>query len=202
MPLTDRFTNEKHDTALEALSGADDYSPEENLIQYVTQPDNRVLRHGSFAVTTDVCGLDRKVEEQPEFSNREQEEDGFFRIFEFPKPWPQKHPVTTLHPLQEWEGYVLEIRVTDFVVRLIDLTAGSTREEEEAVIPLAEISDQDSAKMSPGSIFRWVIGYERSPSGTKKRVSQIVFRDLPAITKTDIQDGESWALETIRLLKL
>ena len=184
------------------LSGADEYSPEENLIQYVKQPDNWVFSQGSFAMKTDVRGLDRKADEQPEFPSREQEEDGFFQILEFPKPWSQKHSVTTLHPLQEWEGYVVEIRATDFVARLIDLTAGSTREEEEAVIPLAEISDQDSAKMSPGSIFRWVIGYERSPSGTKKRVSQIVFRDLPAITKTDIQDGESWALETIRLLKL
>ena len=75
-------------------------------------------------------------------------------------------------------------------------------EEEEADIPLDEISDEDSAKMRPGSIFRWVIGYERSVAGTKRRVSQIVFRDLPAITKTDLRDGEKWACETIRSLEL
>ena len=110
--------------------------------------------------------------------------------------------MATFHALQEWEGYVLEIGETDFVARLVDLTAGSEQEEEEAVIPLVELSDEDSANMRPGSIFRWVIGYERTVAGTKKRVSQIVFRDLPAITRIDLRDGETWALETIRSLGL
>ena len=54
--------------------------------------------------------------------------------------------------------------------------------------------------MADGSVFRWVIGYERSPAGTKKRVSQIVLRDLPAVTEADLRDGEEWARETIRAL--
>ena len=33
------------------------------------------------------------------------------------------------------------------MARLVDLTAGSTHEEEEAVIPLAEISDNDADRM-------------------------------------------------------
>ena len=73
----------------------------------------------------------------------------------------------------------------DLVARLVDLTAGSSHEEEEAVIPLDEVAEQDVHKVCLGSIFRWVIGYERSAAGTKKRVSQIVFRDLPAIAGTD-----------------
>ena len=77
--------------------------------------------------------------------------------------------------LQEWEGYVIEIGEDDFTVRLLDLTAGSSHEEEEAVIPLSEISEDDFKHLRLGSIFRWVIGYERSTSGTKQRVSQIVF---------------------------
>ena len=89
----------------------------------------------------------------------------------------------SFHALQEWEGYVVDVGTTDFVARLVDLTAGSAHEEEEAVIPRTELSHDDDAKMSVGSIFRWVIGYERSPTGTKKRTSQIVFRDLPAITR-------------------
>ena len=202
MPQSQRISVDNHGTALEALSVVDDYSPEETLIQYVNQPDKRIFRYGSFPLTTDVRGLDSKADVQLEFPIREQEEDGFFQILEFPRPRPQKHSLTTLHALQEWEGYVVEVRNIDFVARLVDLTAVSTHEGEEAVIPLAEISEEDAAKMSPGSIFRWVIGYERSPSGTKKRVSQIVFRDLPAITKTDIREGESWALETIRSIKL
>ena len=80
--------------------------------------------------------------------------------------------------LQEWEGYIVDMEGDELVARLVDLTAGSTHEEEVVVIPLAEFSECDAATVRVGSIFRWVIGYERSPSGAKKRVSQIVLRDL------------------------
>ena len=99
---------------------------------------------------------------------------------------------------QEWEGYVVDVGKTDFVARLIDLTAGSEHEDEEAIIPLAEISDRDAERIREGSIFRWVIGYERSVTGTRKCVSQIVFRDLPAITAADLREAEAWAEETAR----
>lgn len=119
------------------------------------------------------------------------------RIVDLPPPIATV-PTPTLHALQEWEGYVVEIGENEFVARLIDLTADSAVEEEEAIIPLAEISDRDAGSIQLGSIFRWVIGYERSPSGTKKRVSYIVFRDLPVVTKDDVQDGQVWAAEVIR----
>ncbi len=102
----------------------------------------------------------------------------------------------TFHALQEWEGYVLEKGDDEFTARLLDLTAGSLQEEEEAVIPLAEISEDDLKRLHPGSVFRWVIGYERSASGTKRRVSQIVFRDLPVVTKQDLAEGKEWARKT------
>ena len=108
----------------------------------------------------------------------------------------------TFHALQEWEGHVLEISGNEFVAALVDLTAGSSHEEEEAIIPLTEISDHDAATLRAGAIFRWVIGYERSRSGTKKRVSQIVFRDLPRITDRDLQQGKEWARETRRAFEL
>ena len=119
-------------------------------------------------------------------------------VLSFP-PRPSPDPLrATLHALQEWEGYVVEIDRDQFVAQLVDLTAGSTHEEEEAVIPLAEISECDAAAARVGSIFRWVIGYERSPAGTKKRVSQIVFRDLPRMTERDFREGRKWARETMR----
>ena len=124
--------------------------------------------------------------------------DGATSVLSFP-PRPSPDPLrATLHALQEWEGYVVEIDRHEFVARLVDLTAGSTHEEEEAVIPLAEISECDAAAARVGSIFRWVIGYERSPAGTKKRVSQIVFRDLPRMTERDFREGRNWARETMR----
>ena len=44
--------------------------------------------------------------------------------------------------------------------------------------------------------------YERAPSGTKKRVSQIVFRDLPRVTEQDLNRAGSGARNTIEALKL
>ena len=94
------------------------------------------------------------------------------------------------------------MRATDFVARLTDLTAGESYEREEAIIPLAELSDHDAARITAGSVFRWAIGYERSPAGTKKRVSRIVLRDLPAVTEADLRGGEEWARETVRAFGL
>lgn len=118
-----------------------------------------------------------------------------------PPPVPMR-PVrhASLHAMQEWEGYVLDVGETDFIARLVDLTAGATHEQEEAVIPRAELSEGEDAKMRPGSVFRWVIGYRCSPEGTKERVSRIVFRDLPAITPRDLREGEDWAQEMARSL--
>ena len=113
---------------------------------------------------------------------------------------PVKAQVDRLHVLQEWEGCVVSIEDDAFVAQLVDLTAGRTYASEEAIIPLDQVSEHDAANMEIGSIFRWVIGYERSVAGTKKRVSQIVFRDLPAITSSDLQEGEAWAQEMARSL--
>lgn len=104
--------------------------------------------------------------------------------------------------LQEWEGYVIDISDGNFVARLWDLTGGAKREEEEATIPFAEITERDRRKMRLGSIFRWSIGYEHTEGGTKRRVSQIVFRDLPVVTKADLDEASEWATETLRLLGL
>ena len=132
---------------------------------------------------------------------REQDNNRFFWAELLPRQEPKRASARpTLHALQEWEGYVIEISTNEFVARLTDLTANMSIEDEEAVIPLEEISDDDAANLRLGSIFRWVIGYERSGAGTKKRVSQIVFRNLPVVTKSDLQDGEAWAQETLRSL--
>lgn len=128
------------------------------------------------------------------------EQDGSVRIIGLPPLSAPPSVGASFHALQEWEGHVLDVDETNFVARLLDVTAGASHEGEEAIIPRVELSEDEDAKMRAGSVFRWVIGYERSPAGTKKRVSQIVFRDLPAITSSDLQDGEAWAQEMARSL--
>ena len=127
---------------------------------------------------------------------------GHISVVSAPPKLSHATAAATFHALQEWEGHVLEIGGDEFVAALIDLTAGSSHEEEEAIIPLTEISDHDAATLRAGAVFRWVIGYERSPSCTKKRVSQIVFRDLPRVTTRDLQQGKEWARETRRAFEL
>ncbi len=158
------------------------------------------VAHGADARTMGVIDTGEEVATRPTSAGRQQQNDGFALAPEPPDPEPW--PARTFHALQEWEGYVVAIRDKDFVVRLLDLTFGSTSEEEEADIPLAEISGEDSVKIRPGSVFRWVIGYERSNAGAKRRVSEIVFRDVPEITEADLRDGEAWAHEAIRSLNL
>ncbi len=118
-----------------------------------------------------------------------------------PPPSPRLLMRPTLHALQEWEGYVVEIEEEEFVARLVELTAGREHETEEAVIPMEEISERDAARSVVGSFFRWVIGYERSADGTRKRVSRLAFRDLPRITKSDLRTGREWAVRMEAALK-
>lgn len=102
-------------------------------------------------------------------------------------------PTPTLHPLQEWEGCVAEIRGDEFVADLLDLTAGDAVEAEEAVIPKEELSPEDQARLAIGALFWWVVGYEASVGGARKRVSLIVFPDLPPMMEADLDRGRGWA---------
>ena len=115
------------------------------------------------------------------------------RFLSFPPSRVLARPTNTLHPVQEWEGHVVDIGDDEFVARLVDLSAGSSVESEEAIIPLAAIDEQDASRMDVGKIFRWVIGYERSVEGTRTHVSRIVFRDLPRMTARDFEEGQEWA---------
>lgn len=124
--------------------------------------------------------------------------DQVAKIMHFPTP-PEASPTTMLHPEQEWEGYVVEINDTHFIVRLIDLTAAQRHEEEEATVPLTELSEHDRERIVVGSYLRWVIGYEVEVStGNRTNASRIIIRDLPAFTAADLRAGEAWAGEVMR----
>ena len=132
--------------------------------------------------------------------------DGPFLKLRTPDPTPENRNWVTMHPLQEWEGYVLSRGKDDFAARLTDLTSESLASdppqsfEEEAIIPLSEVSDDDVERLYPGSVFRWVIGYERAASGTKRRISQIVFRNLPSFIDKDKIEGVEWANRVMQVL--
>lgn len=116
----------------------------------------------------------------------------------FPEQLPKlPAPRYSFSVLQEWEGYVVSITSENFTARLVDLTRNCSIEAEEADFPLDDLEDADRSRICPGAIFRWTIGYRRSPGGTKFRQSSIVFRDMPIWTKKEIEknrlDAAEWA---------
>ncbi len=196
MPHAVQTTAAQHADAYEWVSEFDE-GVAEDLLKNVNHGVGRALERKLDPPSTTAHNRDMKKGTLPFFAGREQDGKVLTPVFDFPQLRGTQSQPVTLHALQEWEGYVTEIKDTGFTALLTDLTAGETNPGEEADIPKDEILEEDAAKIQVGSIFRWVIGYERT-AGAKKRVSYIVFRDLPVITKSDLQDGEAWAREVIR----
>jgi hypothetical protein len=115
-------------------------------------------------------------------------------LLNLPKQPPQLFFSSTFSPIQEWEGYVRAIGPDTISADLVDITALERSITEQAEIPLDELSETAIKKLRIGSIFRWAIGYQRSPSGTKMRVSNIAFRDLPRWTQKDLREARDDAL--------
>ena len=172
-------------------------SPVQNLPQQVL---SLALEQEEVSPTARIRDQDMERGTLPVSASSEQEDNALSRIVTLPQPRVRRSQPVTLHALQEWEGYVVEIGEDEFVANLVDLTAGMSHVTDEATIPMEEISEHDAEKMSEGDIFRWVIGYERSASGTKRSVSQIVFRDLPRMTAADFEEGRKWAEKIARSL--
>lgn len=107
---------------------------------------------------------------------------------EVPERLPDHSP--SLFPKQEWAGRVTAIDNGTFDAHLRDVTGGG---REVATIDLEEVSPEDRARMRVGSLFHWVMGYERSAAGTRSNVSRIVFLDPPRLTKRDLERGRQWA---------
>jgi len=109
----------------------------------------------------------------------------------------ERKKVPSLIPLQEWEGYVTNIYEDKFLTNLIDITAKEDTATEEAEFDIDELSESDKDLLKIGAVFRWIIGYERTPAGVKKRVSQIVFRRLPQWSKSSIINADKQSKEII-----
>jgi hypothetical protein len=113
-------------------------------------------------------------------------------------PWTAAAPTLSLQALQEWEGYVTSIDEGTFSGCLVDVTARQRREDEVADFPISDLSNGDRELLKLGAVFRWVIGYQRSHGGTKRRVSQITFRRMPAWSRKDLVEANEIAAKFAR----
>jgi hypothetical protein len=151
---------------------------------------NQLVRHESDATSTDVDAVNasHSTAERKNLAPRRIDQ-----LLNLPRNPIPLFFTTTFSPLQEWEGYVREISSDGISVDLVDVTANAKNITEQAKIPFEEFSDADRQKLRIGAIFRWSIGYQRTTSGTKMRVSNIVFRDLPRWTRKDIREAQEEA---------
>ena len=90
-----------------------------------------------------------------------------------------------------------EIGVDHFKARLTDLSANDETESELGEFPISDLSDDDRELLREGAILRWVIGYQVLRGGTRQRISQVVFRRLPAWTKGDLAGADVLAADII-----
>jgi hypothetical protein len=123
------------------------------------------------------------------------------RLLNVPKAVAPLFFTSTFSPVQEWEGYVRAFGPDSMSADLVDVTAYGKRITQQAEIPLEELSDNDREKLRIGAIFRWSIGYQRTPRGTKMRVSNIVFRDLPRWTQKELREASEEAAELEQYFK-
>jgi len=63
---------------------------------------------------------------------------------------------------------------------------GEVKPSTSAEIPIDEFPDDESKYIKVGGTFRWSIGYRRSRSGQKDRISRIIFRKMPLYLQNDM----------------
>lgn len=102
---------------------------------------------------------------------------------------PSDVAVWSFRAEQEWEGVVADIDSETFVAQLFDVTAGSKVANEEAEFLLSDVSADDFGLLRVGAVFRWSVGYNRTPAGTRQRASQLHFRRMPAWHRRELKQS-------------
>lgn len=94
---------------------------------------------------------------------------------------------STLQIRQLWEGTVTEVRGEGFVATLNDRTKPCSPDEQ-AIFEFEsfEVPTDDQPLVTPGSVFYWMMGTERTHSGQIRNVSSVEFRRLPFWTKRSL----------------
>ena len=95
----------------------------------------------------------------------------------------------TFTALEDWDGFVDEVREADFTVELINVKSKEKLATEEVVFSKAELNEMQRDRLESGAVIRWVIGIQRLPSGTKQRVSELFFRKLPMHTRKSLDSA-------------
>jgi hypothetical protein len=111
-----------------------------------------------------------------------------------PTPRVTKGHGSTLQIRQLWECTVTELRSEGFVATLSDKTKLDSPDEQGLFeFENIEISEDDHRLLSPGSVFYWMMGTERTRAGQVKNVSSVEFRRSPAWTRSAVAQASAQA---------
>lgn len=113
------------------------------------------------------------------------------RLFELPR-FDLKRSLEDFLPLAKWSGRVVSVESDRFLAIVQDETVGNSPEEE-ADIPMEEVSARDRPLLREGAWFYWTIGYRIDESGQQARQSVIRFQRLPTWSAEEIDRARSMA---------
>lgn len=142
-------------------------------------------------------------------------EDGLDTSLDDPQPRPtlsvplsvdiNKSRASTVELLAEWNGCVTSIQSSghSFAATLKGVAGeGVKGEEEDATIPVTDVSDWDKDLLRTGNFFRLCVIYEILPTGQPRRYTQVVFRRLPAYRQHDLDQAAERGRELARGLRV
>ncbi len=164
------FSDLVADDGLHAISAATTVRdlPAQEVMSYFAAPSSR---------SSDTLDADERREYTADFLRESV-------LPEF-RPAPRLRSPEQFTALQKWEGVVLRIQDETFSARLSDLTTAHA--DEEAELPIAEVSAADRDLLQAGAFFYWTIGYLDDRYGQRQRASRIRFRRLPAWTHEEVE---------------
>jgi len=107
--------------------------------------------------------------------------------------------------LAEWSGYVTEVMPGGlaFAASLTGVRGNGVQgEEDDAIIPIEDVSEWDRELLHPGSFFRLCVLHEVTSSGQPRRYTQVIFRRLPAYRQQDLDSAMQKGRELARGLRV
>jgi hypothetical protein len=107
--------------------------------------------------------------------------------------------------LAEWNGCVTSVQSSGYLfsATLTGIVGeGVKGEEEEATIPVSDVSEWDKDLLRPGNFFRLCVIHEVLPSGQPRRYTQVVFRRLPAYRQYDLDQAAERGRDLARGLRV
>ena len=104
--------------------------------------------------------------------------------------------------IAEWHGQVVAIKHDYFVAELKGtLGVGVAGSLEEAQIPSDEVRQDDRELLQEGAFFRLCVNWE-FVNGSRRRVTDLVFRRMPAYRRDELEEARKAAVELFHALRV